>query len=192
MKAPPTRVGRESGFTLVEMLVAVLLFGIIASVATALTASATRSFASTDTALAAVQDIEAARAVMAADFGQASARPSLAADGRVMPAFLLLPEGFVLVRRRPGDALPGIEKVAWGLADGSWSRQPFPAVDGAGPGDAVAMVPGVAGVRLRVAGADGWQDQWRPSRPEALPRAVEVTLLRHNGMAVVMKFLVAA
>lgn len=184
--------GRQAGFTLVEMLVAVLLFGIVASIAAALTASAARSFTTSDEALARVADLESARALLAADLGQAAPRPSLAADGRILPAFTLLADGFVLVRRRPEGALPAIEKVAWGLVDGRLVRQPFPAIDGAEPGGAIEMVPGVAAIRLRVAGPEGWTERWAPARPEALPRALEMELVRADGLAVTMKFLVAS
>ena len=183
---------REAGFTLVEMLVAVLLFGIIASIAAALTMSATRSFAKTDGVLASLSNMEGARAVLAADLGQAAKRPSLAADGKRMPAFMLTPEGFVLVRRGVGGVLPNVEKVAWGFDGESLLRQTFPSIDGSPPGPAVVMLPGIKAIRIRVGGPNGWQDHWAPQRPEDLPRAVEITLIRADGVPVTMKFLVAA
>jgi general secretion pathway protein J len=182
----------RNGFTLVEMLVALMLFGIIATVATALTVGATRSFAATETALASVTSIEGARAVLAADLGQAAQRPSLAADGRPMPAFVLTPDGFVLVRRGLSGALPNVEKVAWGFDGQSLLRQTFPSIDTALPGRATVMVAGVSAIRLRVAGPQGWQPGWAPQKPEDLPRAVEITLVRADGVPIVMKFLVAA
>lgn len=183
---------REAGFTLVEMLVAVLLFGLIASIAAALTMSATRSFARTDGVLASISNVEGARAVLAADLGQAAKRPSLAADGSRMPAFLLTPEGFVLVRRGVGGVLPNVEKVAWGFDGESLLRQSFPSIDGAPPGPPVVMLPGLKAIHIRVAGSQGWQDEWKPERAEDLPRAVEITLVRADGLPITMKFLVAA
>ncbi len=180
----------QSGFTLVEMLVALLLFSIIATIATAMTGSATRSFAATETALASISDLEAARALLAADLGQAAPRTSIAADGAPMPAFMVTGDGFVLVRARP-DGMPAVEKVAWGLVDGRLLRQPFPSIDGAPPGQPVVIAQNVAGISLRVAGERGWQDGWNPANAEELPRALEVTLFRSNGAAVTMKFLVA-
>ncbi|WP_199554805.1 type II secretion system protein GspJ [Sandaracinobacteroides hominis] len=188
MKLPPRA---QLGFTLVEMLVSLLIFGIIATVATALTMGATRSFAATDTALASLSNLEATRAVLAADLGQAAQRPSLAADGAPMPAFVLTPDGFVFVRRREGT-LPALEKVSWGLVDGQLVRQPFPTIDRSPPGQPVAMIEGISAIRLRVATEQGWQDGWQPQDPEDLPRAVEMTLLRADGVPIILKFLVAA
>jgi general secretion pathway protein J len=191
-KELPATPPREAGFTLVELLVSLLLFGIIATVATALTVSATRSFAATETTLAAVQSLEVTRSVLAADLGQAAQRPSLAADGTPMPAFTLTPDGFVLVRHRDGGALPAIEKIAWGFDGGRLLRQPFPAIDGAAPGTPVVMATDISGIRIRVATDSGWQESWAPSSPEDLPRAVELTLVRTNAVPVVIKLLVAA
>lgn len=189
--SPPGRPG-ERGFTLVEMLVSLLIFGLIAAIATALTTGATRSFAASSGALATVSDLETLRAVLSADLGQAARRPSLAPDGNPMAAFTLTPQGFVLVRYRPGGVAPEIEKVAWGLEDGRLLRQPFASIDGGAPGNAVEMASGVAAVRLRVADERGWRDGWNPPTPEALPRALELTLVPASGMPVIMKFLVAS
>lgn len=189
-RSPAGRFTR--GFTLVEVLVAVLLFGLIASIAAALTASSTRSFARTDSALAALANLEDARRLLASDLGQAARRPNLAADGTPSPAFLMLPEGFVMVRRGVSGTLPSVEKLAWGFDGGRLMRQSFPAIDGSPPGEAVVVVPQVKAVRIRVAGPKGWVDSWTPSRPEELPRAVELTLVRADGVPIVMKFLVAS
>lgn len=186
------RPSGEAGFTLVEMLVALALFGIIISVATGLTAGATRSFAASEAALANLTDLETARGLLAADLGQAARRPSLAPDGRPMRAFTLTPDGFVLVRRGVGGVLPRVEKVAWGHNGEALLRQRFLAVDSGAPGEPVAVVGGVTAVRVRVAGESGWQTSWEPADLEALPRAVEVTLVRATGPEIVMKFLVAA
>ena len=182
----------RNGFTLVEMLVSLLIFSIIATIATAMTTGATRSFAATSSALSSLAELDRTRSVLAADLGQAAQRPSLAADGKPLPAFTLTPDGFVLVRTRGGDVLPGIEKVAWGLVDGQWLRQPFPAIDLATPGEPVVMLSGVETVRIRVADRGGWRDDWNPSAPDELPRAVELTLQRQGAPPVTLKFLVAA
>lgn len=191
-QSSPSSHRLEAGFTLVEMLVSLLIFGIIASIATAMATGATRSFAASQAALGSVTALEDMRTILAADLGQAARRPSLAADGKPMPAFLLTPDGFVLTRFRAEGAVPEIEKVAWGFAEGRLLRQPFPTVDGSPPGEAVVMADGFAEARFRVATPTGWSDSWTPQDPTDLPRAVEVTLVRANSVPVVIKLLVGA
>lgn len=184
------RTGGQSGFTLVEMLVSLLIFGIIASIATAMATGATRSFAASQGALGSVTALDDTRTILAADLGQAARRPSLAADGKPMPAFVLTPDGFVLTRFRGAGALPAIEKVAWGYADGRLLRQPFAAIDGAPPDEAMVMTDGLSGARFRAMSAGGWSDSWAPADPADLPRAIEVTLLRSDGVPIILKLLV--
>jgi general secretion pathway protein J len=172
------------------MLVSLLIFGIIASIATAMATGATRSFAASQGALGTVTALDDTRTILAADLGQAARRPSLAADGKPMPAFVLTADGFVLTRFRGEGALPAIEKVAWGYEDGRLLRQPFTAIDGAPPREAMVMAEGLAGARFRAFTANGWSDSWAPADPADLPRAVEVTLLRRDGIPVVLKLLV--
>lgn len=186
------RPSGTAGFTLVEMLVSLLIFGIIASIATAMTTGATRSFAASQGALGTITALDDARTLLSADLGQAARRTSLAADGKPMPAFTLTPDGFVLTRYRAEGALPAIEKVAWGQADGRLLRQPFPAIDGAAPGEATVVSEGLSGARFRVMTDSGWSESWAPTDPKELPRAVEITLLRRDGVPIVMKLLVGA
>jgi general secretion pathway protein J len=180
----------EAGFTLVEMLVSLLIFGIIASIATAMATGATRSFAASQGALGTVTALDDMRTILAADLGQAARRPSLGADGKPMPAFTLTPDGFVLTRYRAEGALPAIEKVAWGQVDGRLLRQPFPAIDGAAPGDATPMADGLATARFRVMTPTGWSETWAPTDPSELPSAVEITLVRRDGVPTTLKLLV--
>jgi len=180
-----TRRG-ESGFTLVEMLVALFLFSLIAMTATMLTASASRALILSDTALAGIDGFERTRALLAADLGQAARRPSLAADGRPMPAFTLTPDGFVLVRGGLTGVLPTVEKLAWGFDGTRWLRQPFPTVDGSAPGPATVLMTGVKAARIRVLTPAGWQSSWTPTRPEQLPLALELTLVRSDNRPVTM------
>lgn len=184
------RPDREAGFTLVEMLVSLLIFGIITSIATAMATGATRSFAASQGALGTVTALDDLRTILAADLGQAARRPSLGADGKPLPAFVLTPDGFLLSRYRAEGAAPAIEKVSWGHVDGFLLRQPFTAIDGAPPGDAVPLMEGLASARFRVMTATGWSDTWAPMDPSELPRAVEVTLVRRDGVAVTLKLLV--
>jgi general secretion pathway protein J len=181
-----------NGFTLVEMLVALALFGFLALATTLLAGNAARTFAFTQSALDRITRLERMRAVLAADLGQAAQRPTLTADGRRLGAFTLLPQGFVLVRRGVDGRMPPIEKVAWGFDGRRWLRQTFPALDGAAAGPATVLVDRVRAVRIRVAGPTGWTQDWRPRRPEDLPTALELMLVGDDGVPIVVRFLVGA
>lgn len=182
----------ERGFTLVELLVALMLFSLIALVATTMTASATRSFATSQTALSSLSEVETIRTLLGADLGQAARRPSLAADGKPMPAFTLTESGFVFVRRRSEAAVPELEKISWGLVDGQLLRQPFVTIDSGPPGDAVLIADGISSVSIRVADDNGWSSAWTPQDPDDLPRAVELTIMQRSAPPVTMKLMVAA
>jgi general secretion pathway protein J len=130
---------REQGFTLVEMLVALAIFSIVASVGVALTSGALAATARSGAALETVGEVERLRRALAADLGQAAPRISLSVSGQPLPAFTLTPEGFVLVRRGVTGLQPSVQKVAWGFDGSRLLRQTWPRVDGAEPGPAVVM-----------------------------------------------------
>lgn len=182
----------QRGFTLVEMLVALAIFGIVSMVGVALASGALGATARSEAALARTDALERARLALAADLGQAVPRVSLSADGRPLPAFTLTEEGFVLVRRGARGLVSPVQKIAWGFDGGRLLRQTWPRVDGAAPGPATVMMEGISAVSLRVRDEEGWQAGWAPGTPEALPRALELTLVPAAGPPLVLKFLVAA
>lgn len=179
------------GFTLVEVLVAFLLLAVVATVATLLTGSAVQAFARAETATAALQRLEETRALLASDLGQAVPRLSLGQSGERLQAFTLTPSGFVLVRGGSAAAGSAVRKIAWGHDGSHWLRQAWPAVDGAAPGPSTVMLAGIREVRIRVDGGQGFTDRWEPREPQALPRAVEVTLVPEGRPSVTLLFLVA-
>ncbi len=186
----PRFVGTQ-GFTLVELLVAFALFAGLAIAATALSGSALTTFARSETVLASAQSLMRARSLMAADLGQAAPRISRDPEGARIQAFTLTPTGFVMVRRGVAGLDPPLQKIAWGHDGQALLRQSWPAIDGTLPGPPTPMLTGIREVRLRVDGGQGFVDAWLPPAPEALPRAVELTLIPEQGAPIVMLFLVA-
>ncbi len=186
------RAQGSEGFTLVEVLVAFLLLAVVATVATLLTGSAVQAFARTETALGALQGLERTRALLASDLGQAVPRVSLGQSGERLQAFTLTPSGFVLVRHGVTGVSPQVQKIAWGHDGTRLLRQSWPAVDGAAPSPPTVMLTGIREVRLRADSGQGFTDRWEPREPQALPRAVEVTLVPEGRPPVTLLFLVAA
>ncbi|MCS6987420.1 MAG: GspJ family type II secretion system protein [Sphingomonadaceae bacterium] len=192
MSASPPPPARQAGFTLVELLVAFALFAGLALAVVLLSRSALSTFAAGERALASAQAVERARMLMAADLGQAAARLHLDPEGRLLQAFTLTPSGFVLVRRGVRGLDPPVQRIAWGHDGQTWRRQAWPAVDGALPDRPVVVLPGIREVRLRVDAGQGFVEAWRPPSPEALPRALELTLVPAEGAPLRLLFLVAA
>lgn len=181
----------EAGFTLVEMLVALSLFALVAGIGTLMAFTAARSHVATGARLASAQALLRARAILTADLAQAAPRVTHADTGATLPAFMLTRTGFVLVRRGVAGVLPSVRRVAWGWDGARLVRQSWATLDGGAPEPPVTLLTGVTGVRVRVATTAGWSDAWRPQRPQDLPRALELTLGRDGG-AVTLRLLVAA
>ena len=189
---PPPARAAERGFTPVELLVAFALFALLATAATLLTGTSLATFTRSETALAESAQLARTRGLLMADLGQAAPRVSLDSDGKPTQAFTLTPTGFVLVRRGVDGLDPPLQKIAWGHDGERLLRQAWPAIDQSLPGEARTMMEGVRAVRIRVDAGRGFEDSWAPPDPQALPRAVELTLEPVRGAPLVLLFLVAA
>jgi len=181
-----TRV-RRNGFTLIEMLVALAVFALIAGGALALLRF------SVDAELAGrvrTEQLAAMRrfvSVWTADMAQAVPRPSRDEAGAVHAA--LESGGVVLVRlTRSGwenlDASPrpSLQKVEWRWDGKALVRAGYPYPDGAAAEPGAAMLPLGAAPRLRFRSSDGnWHDRWEPQRRAEMPSAIEILLPQPGG-----------
>ncbi len=180
------------GFSLVELLVAVTVFGALAAAAYGGLANVARTRA----ALAERQDRFAGvvRAVsdLDRDIAQAISRPIRGNYGELQPAVRgasdnleLTRMGFANPRAEPRSNL---ERVVYGLSDHSLRRGRYAVLDRA-PNSAPRqrdLIDKVASLRLRYLGLDGtWRETWPPPDPGAqqaggtaiesmLPRAIEI------------------
>lgn len=182
------------GFTLIEVMVALLIFAMIASAGVALLSFSVRAQATTDARLAEVAGLARLSSALSADLAQLVDRPTRDTDGTLRPAFVGEADGPTFVRggRTSYDDAPRpeLQKVAWRLQGDALVRQGWPMLDGAAPREPAAMMTGVRSVRWRYRSRSAWTDRFSGSPAAALPQAAEVTVVRGDGVAVRAMFYV--
>lgn len=182
---------REAGFTLIEVMIALAIFAMIAVAGVSILAFSVRAGAATDKRLDGAAAMARTVAILSADLAQAVDRPTRDETGTMRPAFVgegdatALPM-LALVRggwsNLDGASRPGLQKVAWQVENGALERVAWPQLDGAAPLPPAPMMTGVADVRLRYRIAGAWSDRWDAARTGvALPQAAEVTIVRTDG-----------
>lgn len=184
---------KERGFTLVEMLVALSIFAVIASIGVGLLRASILTQDAVQDRLSAMGSVNRLRAVMASDLAQAALRPVRGADGEREAAFVGDGIGFALVHRGAamlGDGTrPAVQRVNYRLTDGEWRRASAAHVDGSVLGEGDAIARDVASVTMRYREASGnWRSDWSSETERRLPAAVEIALSRRNRAPLVMRF----
>ena len=193
---------REQGFTLVELLVALLIFGMIAAAGVALLSFSVRA---QDMAAARLDDVAAMRragALLTGDLALAAPRIVRDEAGAVKPAFVggTGAEGDIalaLVRRGwdnpEGAGRPSLQKVEYRLTGDRLERIAYRHLDGAAPMEPVTLLEGVEALSLRYRDSEGeWRERWDPTQITQLPRAVEMIVDVRDGGQVRQLFLVGA
>jgi general secretion pathway protein J len=186
----------QQGFTLIELMIALLIFGMIASAGIGLLNFSVRAQAVTAIRLDDLARERRLSALLAADLAQAVPRVRRDDGGTVKPAFEG-GRGLVLLSyvrsgwsNSTGAARSGLQHVEWRLTQGRLERTAQPYVDGGAAGAPVVMADGVssASVRFRLKGE--WRSDWTPTDPAAMPRAVELIVSRGGAPAITRRFLV--
>lgn len=189
----------ELGFTLVEVLVALLIFAMLAAAGVAILSFSIRAQAATGEKLDDVSALNRTMSVMSADLAQATLRATRDETGTVRPAFVgesgsdMTP---MLMLVRGGwsniDATPRAseQKVAYRLDGHVFQRVAWPMLDGAQPLAPATMLTRVRQVALRYRFRGAWSDRWDGSQGTPLPQAVEVRIVRDDGVTFRQMFLV--
>jgi len=171
------------GFTLVEMLIALAIFGMLTAAGVALLSVTARTQEAVDRQLAEVGDIRRTASLLTADLAQTASRPHRDADGRPQIAFAGTDGGgdmlmmFVRTGNDVDAGLPALKRVGYRIAHGRLERLAFAAVDGSDAAVAVPLLDGVRQVRLRYRDRTGaWQPSWFPTDGTQLPVAVELVV----------------
>ncbi|GAB4523493.1 MAG: type II secretion system minor pseudopilin GspJ [Parvularculaceae bacterium] len=181
--------GKEKrGFTLVEMLIALLVFSIVSAAAIAVMRISIVSKERIDAASGRIGDIQIARSLMKADFAQAVSRPARDEFGNEEPAFA---GGAPAVG---GDALVALTRAGWINPGGAAARASLQRVEyvfredvlirrtrtyldqGAGAAETeTRLLDGLERVEFSFnIGPGEWSDEFRAAAVADFPRAVRL------------------
>ncbi len=175
--------GRSAGFTLVEMLIALTIFGMLTAGGVALLSFSVTSQDMTDRQLATLSEIRRAGALLTSDLAQAAPRPWRGGDGAQQPALTSGASGDprIMTLVRGGwdnpDQSPraSMQRVEYRFQDKRLVRVGFTHVDGGGAASVTTLIDEVDQVTLRFRDRDGeWHAAWRAADPAELPTAVEL------------------
>ena len=190
-----------SGFTLVELMVALLIFGMIAAAGVSLLSFSVTAQAAASERLSEMAVLRRVSSLLAADLAQATPRITRDERGDVRPAFIGNDGAsgevlFGLVRggwdNFDGAPRASLQKVEYRLADGRLERRSYPMLDGSEPGPPAVLIDDIDSLVLRYRDKDGWRDRWDSAKPDAMPRAVELIIRRAGEPELRQLFLVGA
>jgi general secretion pathway protein J len=190
---------RTQGFTLVEMMVSLLIFALLAAAGVGLLAFSVRAQGATDAKLAQIAQLNQLGSALSADFAQVRARPTRDEGGATLPVFTgsadsgttpmlrLIRAGWTNVDEA---ARPSEQKVEYRLDGGVLQRIAYPMLDGAKPAAAVPILTGVKAIALSYRYAGAWADHWDGTPDRPLPDAVAMTVTRDDNTTFRELFLV--
>jgi len=148
---------RRDGFTLVEVLVALMIFAMIAAAGAAVLGVTIDNRFAVKAASDRVGDLQRMRGLLRADLGQAAARRSRGPTGRPTPQPMIGATEAgdpILVLARAGwtnpggQARPSLQRVEYRLVDGRLERRVSSHLDGARPGAPQVLYRGVSDVSV--------------------------------------------
>lgn len=182
----PERASR-AGFSLVEMLVALTIFALIAGTGVGLLRASVDTQAAVDGRLADVGELGRLHALLAGDLGQAVDRPGQPGD---RPQFQGEASRMAFTRagwsNLDGSARSDLQQVAWRFGQGELVRTGH---DRTAPDKGIDAVfaKDLASAAIRYRRFDGsWVPAFTSSPEEPLPAAVELTLTRSGQSAVTL------
>lgn len=173
-------------FTLLELLVAVAVFGVMAALAYGGLRGVLAAREATGASAERLGDLQLAVSLVTRDLQQAAPRPIRGAYGDPAGALAGTPRTVELTRaghdNPTGARRSTLQRVRWGVADGMLIRWTWPVLDRtpASLPSERRLLDGVRSLRMRYRFQGTWHDNWPPRRaggmaPEVLPRAVEFT-----------------
>lgn len=187
----------EDGFTLVEMLVALAIFGMLASAGVMVMRSTFESQAMVKARVDRLGDFQRLRAILRADLGQAALRSTRDPDGiRQTAAFRgddRSADGAMLSLVRRGwenpdaQARASLQYVEYRVDQGRLERRVRPALDGAALGAPQVLFDGVEAAHIAFFAKQQWSSAW--AQTGVLPQAVRLDLTLKGLGSVTQLFL---
>lgn len=194
---PVKQVG-DTGFTLVELLIALFIFGLLAAAGTSLLVYSTSAQAVTASRLGDLSNEQRLTNLLTNDLAQALPRLSRDVQGSPMPAFASgsLPLLFRYIRGgvQNGDdsEQSGLQNIEIRLSGDRIERVVSSAVDGSSDVRSQILVSDVASATVRFRRDGAWQTFWTSEDPAALPQAVELNITKRGKPQVTRLFLVGS
>ena len=192
---------QRAGFTLIEVLIALMIFALIAAAGTGVIAvSIDNRFAvkeSTDQ----TAELQRTRALLRADIGQVVTRRSRGPTGQTEPSSLRggsEPGEPLLVLNRSGWSNPGerdrasLQRVEYRLVEDRLERRVFTHLDGARPGPAQVLFREVETATVAFVSAGQEAPTFTPAQNRPLPDAVRVRLVVRGYGEIEQLFLVGS
>ena len=175
---------RVRGFTLVEMLVALVVFGLLSAATVGVLVHAADNREAVGARMDRLGECQRARALIKADLGQAAPRRVRRGDGSAART--------AFIGQRPGDApLWGFVRRGWSNPDGAaraslqyveyriagrqLERTAHAALDGARAPAPQVVLPGVDATAIGYRYRGQWNDGW-PGGADEIPEAIRLTL----------------
>jgi general secretion pathway protein J len=187
------------GFTLVEVLIALLVFALIAAAGAALLSAAANARDAVKDSADRLAALQRTRSLLAADLGQAAPRRVRNADGRAEPQAFASgaeAEGALLRLTRTGWINPGdhprasLQQVEYRLVDGRLERRFFARLDGARPEPVQVLLTDVRAAHVTFLSEGREDGVWRATPDRPMPEAVRITLTLPTYGVVSQLFLV--
>jgi general secretion pathway protein J len=191
----------RAGFTLVEVMISLMIFAVLAGAGAAVLAGAIDNRFAVKAASDRVGDLQRMRGLLRADLGQATARRSRGPTGRPTPQPLMgaaAPGDPLLVLNRAGWSNPGeqsrpsLQRVEYRLVGDRLERRVSTHLDGARPGPPQVLYDGVRDVTVEFVRDGQAAPAFISSLDRPLPDAVRIGMTIRDYGRVEQLFLVGS